>query len=177
MRSVLRSLLSTMVHAYGIMRSLSGDQALPLGRFPTVLLSRSDNTVLVVRGSATNAAVPSVQMSWAGTRNSVIPDLVATDEPPAYVPRDMGCLLEVIQSHTHSSRSYAEMAIPTAPVIYTFFPPTGETARALLSTSPDDLPLFSVAVVPDTFTPILANTILFRAPDSQGRSIPAGSFE
>jgi hypothetical protein len=112
-------------------------------------------------------------MLWAGNWSSVGPDLVTTDEPPAYVRR----ILEVEQGRAHPFRSYAELAIPAAPVTYTFFPPTGETARALLSTSSDALPLFSVAVVPDTFTPILANTILFRAPDSQCQSIPAGSFD
>jgi hypothetical protein len=49
-----------------------------LNRFPSVLVSRANDTVVEVRGSAVDPSMPSVEMSWAGSG--------AHAPPPAYVP-------------------------------------------------------------------------------------------
>jgi hypothetical protein len=48
-----------------------------LNRIPTVLVSRSNDTVVELRGSAADPSMPSVEMSWAGSG--------AHAPPPAYV--------------------------------------------------------------------------------------------
>jgi hypothetical protein len=138
-----------------------------LGRFPTVLVSRTSDTVVEVRGSAANPSAPSVEMSWAGSG--------AGAPPPAYVDcSDM--------KHRRSSPAHARRAcrykppkapIPTEPVRYGFVPTPGAPWRRVLvppAGTPNAQALFVLAIMADPWTAWSQTVTLHDGPDeAQGK--------